>query len=550
MASSYDDDDNNVAESGQCKSLDCYSDENDSNSGPIHTSTNDNNRLDNRNNPLDPLRHQSLSNVPPRPLLLEHSSSCLDVSSLSSYALGLVFIVIVSVIWSVASIVVQYLYKEQDFDAPFLLTYIGTSLFTVLLLFPYYNNAPTAVANDVGEVQSLGNYQQVAVAEDDHFVDDGQDHHHSTSEERTTHPNDPILNSSSKLWTDYDHRIAAAKIAPVWFISNFAYNASLRYTSITSSTILVNTGSLFTFLFALLTKDEHFNVCKLLGVLCGMSGCILTGLNDAKSSRASGDDNGNHNTVRFLLQIIPLDRILPQSQQEHPDDNGDDNKPVWGDVLSLGSALFYGVYAVMVRVLCPHDESLMSMKRFLGYIGLWNMLALSPIVIWQVGNGAATLSAFVFVCLIGKGLFDNVLSDYLWARAVVLTSATVATVGLGLTIPLAFLSDVALGRPEVMNVKSVVGAIAVLTGFVLVNVGQQKDNEGDSEAQQQPLSSASSRQYHHHPSDINAGDSREQGISSRVNASGDSLQQQWLRRHQPVQQHQHPMNVELQVETR
>ena len=28
-----------------------------------------------------------------------------------------------------------------------------------------------------------------------------------------------------------------------------------------------------------------------------------------------------------------------------------------------------------------------------------------------------------------KGLFDNVLSDYLWARAVLLTSPTVASVG-------------------------------------------------------------------------------------------------------------------------
>ena len=36
---------------------------------------------------------------------------------------------------------------------------------------------------------------------------------------------------------------------------------------------------------------------------------------------------------------------------------------------------------------------------------------------------------------------NNVLSDYLWARAVVLTTPTVATVGLSLTIPLAFVSD-------------------------------------------------------------------------------------------------------------
>jgi len=122
----------------------------------------------------------------------------------------------------------------------------------------------------------------------------------------------------------------------------------------------------------------------------------------------------------------------------------------------LISAAFYGVYAVMVRVLCPRDESLMSMQLFLGYVGLWNMLALSPVAIYQLGIAKnVTISTWVFSCLVVKGLFDNVLSDYLWARSVILTSATVATVGLGLTIPLAFVSDVFMGVKDVVNVESI-----------------------------------------------------------------------------------------------
>ena len=42
------------------------------------------------------------------------------------------------------------------------------------------------------------------------------------------------------------------------------------------------------------------------------------------------------------------------------------------------------------------------------------------------------------------GTFDNVLSDYFWARAVMLTSPTAATVGLTLTVPIAF----AAGAPK------------------------------------------------------------------------------------------------------
>jgi solute carrier family 35, member F5 len=429
---------------------------------------------------------------------------CWDVASLSSYTLGLVFIVIVAVIWSVSSIIVQYLYREQDFDAPFLLTYIGTSLFSVLLVFPYKPSLPVGASSDLemdGGRSFLGVYQRVSQDLDDNQQgeeeDDVDDDAHQRYPDLSSHPVD-TPNLVSKVWTDYDHRIAAAKIAPVWFISNFAYNTSLRYTSITSSTILVNTGSLFTFLFALLTKDEHFHIYKLLGVLFGMSGCILTGMHDA-SVFSSNDDDVHHTRIRSLLRLaLTKDRTL--LWQEQNDGNKTDDNPAWGDMLSLVSAVFYGVYAVMVRVLCPHDESLMSMKRFLGYIGLCNMLALSPIVIWQaIRNDSTPLSPFVFLCLIGKGLFDNVLSDYLWARAVVLTSATVATVGLGLTLPLAFVSDVAIGRPDVANLQSVLGATAVLTGFMLVNVGQQKDNENEDSSEAHH--SAITIQLYEHPGD-------------------------------------------------
>ena len=78
----------------------------------------------------------------------------------------------------------------------------------------------------------------------------------------------------------------------------------------------------------------------------------------------------------------------------------------------------------------------------------------------------------------GQRPFDNVLSDYLWARGIVLTSATVATVGLGLTIPLALLSDLfVMKRPEVWNFESVLGALLVLLGFIFVNIGEEDKRE-------------------------------------------------------------------------
>jgi solute carrier family 35 protein F5 len=78
-------------------------------------------------------------------------------------------------------------------------------------------------------------------------------------------------------------------------------------------------------------------------------------------------------------------------------------------------------------------------------------------------------------------MFDIVSnSDYLWLRAVVLTNATVATVGLGLTIPLAFISDLVMKQPNVLTPSSVCGALTVLVGFVLVNIGNDEENETET----------------------------------------------------------------------
>lgn len=362
-------------------------------------------------------------------------------SSISSYTLGLVFIALVSLIWAAASILVQFLYNNEDFDSPFLLTYIGVSLFTLLLPLQWTKER----CRKGGPSVSSTEYQSVPFNEEIVDVDDDENDNDQAQPQTL----------ENRVWTTRDHMVAAAKIAPVWFISNYTYNASLRYTSITSSTVLASTGSLFTFMFALWFRDEHFSCLKLMGVGLGMMGSIMTGLHDIEDKAGK--------------------------------DSIDNDMKLWGDGLGLLSAVGYGGYAVMIRILCPKDESLMSMELFLGFVGLFNMIALGPIAIYQCVT-TTVISLFVLISLLLKGIFDNVLSDYLWARAVVLTSATVATVGLGLTIPLAFVSDVAMGKPNVLDASSIFGAFSVLAGFILVNIGQkQVDGEdSDREATSQP----------------------------------------------------------------
>ncbi len=79
------------------------------------------------------------------------------------------------------------------------------------------------------------------------------------------------------------------------------------------------------------------------------------------------------------------------------------------------------------------------------------------------------LTGVIFGFIVLNGFCDNVFSDYLWARAVVLTSPTVATIGMSITIPLAMTSDYLLGKAVPTGV-SLLGAFLVVVGFLLVNI--------------------------------------------------------------------------------
>jgi drug/metabolite transporter (DMT)-like permease len=59
---------------------------------------------------------------------------------------------------------------------------------------------------------------------------------------------------------------------------------------------------------------------------------------------------------------------------------------MWGDLLTLFSAVMYGLYTTLIRKNIP-DEDSVSVSLFFGYMGVINMCIVSPFVIvaWQLG---------------------------------------------------------------------------------------------------------------------------------------------------------------------
>lgn len=78
------------------------------------------------------------------------------------------------------------------------------------------------------------------------------------------------------------------------------------------------------------------------------------------------------------------------------------------------------------------------------------------------------LDIFISFSHYDVGLLDNVLSDYLWAKAILLTTTTVATAGLTIQVPLAAIVDTVIGKaPGFMDY---IGAAAVMVGFAGINI--------------------------------------------------------------------------------
>ena len=89
------------------------------------------------------------------------------------------------------------------------------------------------------------------------------------------------------------------------------------------------------------------------------------------------------------------------------------------------------------------------------------------------------MSFMTWMLLVVKGLFDFCITDYLLFRSIILTGPTISTVGLGLSIPMAFLADISMGKDDVLSWYSSVGALACLVGFLVVNLAPTPGHTND-----------------------------------------------------------------------
>ncbi|RZC94093.1 hypothetical protein C5167_016787 [Papaver somniferum] len=378
----------------------------------------------------------------------------------SRWVLGLFYLFAVALIWVASNFIVQSVISGGA--SPFLITYICNSLFTLCIpifeIYRYFEDSPLKLwfwcssneinshmdkVSDSDEVPLLTNRNGLMLDEQD--VDNQ-------------------LDAKGRLT-----RIRTAKVSlllcPFWFLAYLTFNLSLKYTTVTSITILSNTSSLFAFLLSLCFLGEKFTWIKLISILLCMGGSVIVSVGDMESG----------------LNATAI-------------------KPLLGDILSVVSASLYASFLCIFRKQIPVDDAesgRVSILQLYGYLGLLNTVIFLPVVALLHFTKLEQLNSLTWSqtgLIVCKGLIDNVLGDYLWAKAVLLTTATVATAGLTIQVPMAAGIDAIRGRaPSLMDY---LGALVIMAGFAGINIRESENENGvpiDESYDSLPVSKISAR---------------------------------------------------------
>lgn len=430
---------------------------------------------------------------------------------------GMLFVLAVAVIWIVASYVVQSVEGGGTPGglSPFILTYICNSLFIVYIPIVEIKRffKKKYISSIRSPLESSDESQEESIHKSDSFFGNLRKTFdfrsrlrellgsNWSSEDSSLLQKTKVLSNDvstagigkSGKWTRIRTAMVALVICPFWFLAQFTFNLSLQYTSVSSNTILSSISSLFTFLLSIRFLGEKFTIFKLVAVFFSFSGMVVISLADLQNN--PGNDGKN---------------------------------TLFGDFLCLFSAFLYAIYTSLIRGLTPSEggEEEMGAERgesvggeegerlrvegerfsegrrvgeidreswevgggsgdrdeeeegenfstalLFGYIGLCNLCLLFPI---GVLISLLKLSFFRLPTLqewelvVGKGLLDNVLSDYLWARAVLLTTPTAASTGLQVQVPIALITDSILGKSW-PDFPHILGALFIVIGFLGIN---------------------------------------------------------------------------------
>ncbi|EGC31305.1 hypothetical protein DICPUDRAFT_156874 [Dictyostelium purpureum] len=372
-----------------------------------------------------------------------------NATKVRKHLIGSACILCVVLLWVGSGIVTQIIFTDEDYQKPFFLTYLNSSIFSFYLLgyIPFWKKWTSIPFDD----KSKNNIINRDINNSNNSIDNSGNNTIDYSKVPLTTSSTPINtdpnnnntintnNNNNNKKTNYIFtfkqilRISLI-LSPFWFFANYTYNLSLAKTSVSTNTILSTLSGIFSLILSVIFKVDKFTLEKLFATLITLGGIILVSLSDIDKST-----NGNDTVI--------------------------------GDSLAIVGAFLYGLYTVLVKKLIGSEENL-PMPMMFGFLGLFDFLFLWPLflIFNLIGFEHFELpTGKVFAYLIVNCILGSFVSDLLDSYSVVMTSPVINSIGLSLSIPFAMISDFVRSHKQ-FSVMYLMGSALVVAGFLLINL--------------------------------------------------------------------------------
>ena len=239
----------------------------------------------------------------------------------------------------------------------------------------------------------------------------------------------------------------AIQLCPLWLSANLFAMYCLRYTTVSSATIITSTSAIWTLLIGTVIGVQKITICNACGVITTLLGVSVIAHLDGAEDK-------------------------PETKQN----------TLLGDAMALTCAISYSFYAIMLKRRI-FDENRVSMVQIFALVGMFTAVLFWPlfIILDQAGiEKFEFLPSFeIAISIITISLF-SMASDLAAAYAITMLNPLVVTAGLRLTIPLSLLGEVVLKGRHVSYLYWV-GASAVIGGVVMVGYDDVKSQGYEEE---------------------------------------------------------------------